>query len=53
MRNGTRSLFLALLCSVITVATFGQGVNITSGSITGHITDNTGGVLPGVTVSAR
>ena len=43
---------MALLCCVITVAAFGQGVNLTSGSITGHITDSTGAALPGVTVTA-
>ncbi|HSY48669.1 MAG TPA: carboxypeptidase regulatory-like domain-containing protein [Thermoanaerobaculia bacterium] len=52
MYNRTRRLFMALLCCVITVAAFGQGVNITSGSINGQITDSSGGVLPGVTVTA-
>jgi hypothetical protein len=42
---------MALLCIVITVAAFGQ-VNITSGSISGHVTDSSGGALPGVTVTA-
>jgi hypothetical protein len=50
MHIRTRSLFMALFCCVITVAAFGQ-VNITSGSISGHITDSTGAALPGVTVS--
>jgi hypothetical protein len=50
MHSRTRSLFMALLCCVITVAAFGQ--NITNGSINGHITDSSGGALPGVTVSA-
>ena len=51
MHSRTRSLFMALLCIVITVAAFGQG-NITNGAINGHITDSSGGALPGVTVSA-
>jgi hypothetical protein len=52
MNNRTRSLFMALLCCVITVAAFGQGVNITNGSINGQVTDSSGAVLPGVTVTA-
>lgn len=52
VRSRIQILFMALLCCVITVAAFGQGVNITSGSINGHITDSTGGALPGVTVTA-
>jgi Carboxypeptidase regulatory-like domain len=52
LRNRTRTLFMALLCAVITVAAFGQGGNLTNGSITGHITDSSGGALPGVTVTA-
>jgi len=52
MNIRTRSLFVALLCCVITLAAFGQGVNITNGSINGQITDSSGGVLPGVTVTA-
>ena len=51
MHSRTRSLFMALLCCVITVAAFGQG-NITSGSINGHITDSSGAALPGVSVTA-
>jgi len=42
---------MALLCIVIAVAAFGQG-NITNGAINGHVTDSSGGALPGVTVSA-
>ncbi|HXH40932.1 MAG TPA: carboxypeptidase regulatory-like domain-containing protein [Thermoanaerobaculia bacterium] len=52
LRNRTRTTFMALLCCVMTLAAFGQGVNITSGSINGQITDSSGGVLPGVTVTA-
>src|SRR4051812_5780386 len=51
MHSRTRSLFMALLCIVITVAAFGQG-NLTNGSINGHVTDSSGGALPGVTVTA-
>ena len=51
MHSRTRSLFMALLCIVIAVAAFGQG-NITNGAINGHVTDSSGGALPGVTVSA-
>jgi hypothetical protein len=43
---------MALMCSVIAVAGFSQGVNVTSGSINGHVTDSSGGALPGVTVTA-
>jgi hypothetical protein len=42
---------MAVLCIAISLAAFGQ-VNITSGSINGHVTDNSGGALPGVTVTA-
>jgi hypothetical protein len=52
MNRFTRSLSMALLCCVMTLAAFGQGGNITSGSINGHVTDTTGGALPGVTVTA-
>ncbi len=52
MHSRTRSLFMALLCCVITLAAFGQGVNSTNGSINGHITDGSGAPLPGVTVTA-
>lgn len=47
----TRSLFIALLCFVFALAAFGQSTNATTGGITGKVTDNTGGILPGVTVS--
>ncbi|HEX7420435.1 MAG TPA: TonB-dependent receptor, partial [Thermoanaerobaculia bacterium] len=52
MGNTTRRFLMAMLCCVITAAAFGQGVNFTSGSITGHITDSNSGALPGVTVTA-
>jgi hypothetical protein len=52
LRNRTRILFMTLLCCVIAMAAFSQGVNLTNGSITGHITDTTGAALPGVTVTA-
>ena len=52
LRNRTRSLFMALLCCVTTVAAFGQGGNITNGSISGHVMDGSGAPLPGVTVTA-
>jgi hypothetical protein len=42
---------MAMLCIAISLAVFGQ-VNITSGSINGHVTDGSGGALPGVTVTA-
>jgi len=51
-QNRARILFMALLCCVISVAAFGQGGNITNGSISGHVTDSSGAGLPGVTVSA-
>ncbi|HYM60578.1 MAG TPA: carboxypeptidase regulatory-like domain-containing protein [Thermoanaerobaculia bacterium] len=48
-----RSLLLVLLCVLlISGAAFAQSGNITNGSISGRITDNSGGVLPGVTVTA-
>ncbi len=52
LRNRTQRLFMALLCCVITVAAFGQGGNITNGSISGHVIDGSGAPLPGVTVTA-
>jgi len=45
-------MFLALLCIVLASAAFGQSVNATTGGITGKVTDNSGGPLPGVTVTA-
>jgi hypothetical protein len=51
-QNRARTLFMALLCCILSVAAFGQGVNITNGSINGHITDSSGAALPGVTVTA-
>ena len=52
MLRNTRSLFMALLCCITTVAAFGQGGNITNGSISGHVNDGSGAPLPGVTVTA-
>jgi hypothetical protein len=47
----TRSLFVALLCVFAAFGAFAQGNNSTTGSINGIVTDNTGGALPGVTVT--
>jgi hypothetical protein len=44
-------VFLALL-TIASTALFAQSVNTTTGSITGRVTDSTGGALPGVTVTA-
>jgi hypothetical protein len=52
MQSRTRSLFMALLLLCTAGAAFAQGVNITTGAISGTVTDNTGGALPGVTVTA-
>lgn len=46
-----RITFLALLM-LLTTALFAQSVNTTTGSISGRVTDSTGGALPGVTVTA-
>jgi hypothetical protein len=45
-------IFIALLCLFTAFAAFGQSVNATTGSITGRVADNSGGALPGVTVTA-
>src|ERR1051326_5701063 len=48
----TRSLFVGLLCTLMSMAAFAQSVNVTTGSIGGKVTDNSGAGLPGVTVTA-
>lgn len=48
----TRSLFVGLLCMLVSIGAFAQSVNVTTGSIGGKVTDNTGAGLPGVTVTA-
>src|SRR6202012_868000 len=48
----TRSLFVGLLCTLMSFAAFAQSVNVTAGSIGGKVTDNSGAGLPGVTVTA-
>jgi len=48
----TRSLFVALLCTLMSIAAFAQSGNVTAGAIGGKVTDNTGAGLPGVTVTA-
>lgn len=50
--NRFRITFIALLCLVFAAVAFGQSVNATTGGITGKVTDNSGGALPGVTVTA-
>ena len=52
MHSRTRSLFIALLLLCAAGAAFAQGVNITTGSISGAVTENGGAPLPGVTVTA-
>jgi len=48
-----RSLwFLALLAALVTGPAFAQGAGGSTGSIQGEITDESGAVLPGVTVTA-
>ena len=47
-----RSLFVGLLCVLACVSAFAQSVNVTTGSIGGKVTDNSGAGLPGVTVTA-
>ncbi|HEX9984585.1 MAG TPA: TonB-dependent receptor [Thermoanaerobaculia bacterium] len=52
MHSRTRSLFVALLAMLcITGAAFAQSVNVTTGAITGTVTDSSGAALPGVTVT--
>src|SRR6185295_15269549 len=51
MRLRTLVLVLALCC-LVPAASFAQAVNVTSGSINGKVTDSTGAVLPGVSVTA-
>jgi len=52
MHSRIRSLFVAMLCIVISVAAFAQSDSATSGSINGKVTDGTNTALPGVTVTA-
>jgi len=47
----TRSLFVALLCVFLAAGAFAQSANVTTGAIAGQVTDNSGGPLPGVTVT--
>ena len=47
----TRSLFVALLCVFLAAGAFAQSTNVTTGAVTGQVTDNSGGALPGVTVT--
>ncbi len=51
MEKPTRSLCVALLCVMVALGAFAQSGNLTTGSIAGKITDNTGSPLPGVTVT--
>ncbi|MES1258356.1 MAG: TonB-dependent receptor [Acidobacteriota bacterium] len=53
MNSGTRSpaVRIALLACIGGVAAFGQATN--SADVTGSITDNTGAVIPGVTITIR
>ena len=46
-----RSLVIALLCVLVATFAFAQSGNVTTGAIAGHITDSSGGALPGVTVT--
>ena len=47
-----RALLFASCVLLLPPLVFGQTVNVTTGSVNGTITDSTGGVLPGVTVTA-
>jgi hypothetical protein len=52
MNRSYRTLIMVLLCTIgLSAALFAQG-NVSNGAITGVVTDNSGGVLPGVTVTA-
>jgi hypothetical protein len=46
------SLVVTLLCCLVPLAAVAQTVNVTSGSINGRVMDSSGGVLPGVSVTA-
>ena len=48
----SRFFFIAVAAMCLATAVFAQSVNVTTGSINGVVRDNTGGVLPGVTVTA-
>ncbi|HEX7151912.1 MAG TPA: TonB-dependent receptor [Thermoanaerobaculia bacterium] len=53
MHSRIRSLFVALLAMLcIASGAFAQSVNVTTGAITGVVTDSSGAALPGVTVTA-
>ncbi|MGH7485815.1 MAG: carboxypeptidase regulatory-like domain-containing protein, partial [bacterium] len=52
MYSRTRSLFIAILCILMCTAVFAQSGNSTTGSISGRVTDSSGGALPGVTLTA-
>jgi hypothetical protein len=52
MNRSYRTLFMAMLCTIgLSAAVFAQG-NVSTGAIIGTVTDNSGGTLPGVTVTA-
>ena len=52
MNRSYRTLFMAMLCTIgLSTVVFAQG-NVSTGAIIGTVTDNSGGVLPGVTVTA-
>jgi hypothetical protein len=52
-RRSLQTLFVLLVCSFVTASAFAQGGGAsTTGSINGRVLDTSGGVLPGVTVSA-
>jgi hypothetical protein len=52
MNRSYRTMFMVLLCTIgLSAAVFAQG-NVSTGAIIGTVTDNSGGVLPGVTVTA-
>ena len=47
-----RHLLVILGCCLVPSVAFGQTVNVTFGGVDGRVTDSTGSVLPGVTVTA-
>jgi Carboxypeptidase regulatory-like domain len=52
MGRSIRNLFIALCILTVTTGLFAQSGNVTTGSISGRVLDPSGGVLPGVTVTA-
>ncbi len=46
-----RPALAALFFSVLALPAFGQTVNVTFGGVNGRVTDSTGGILPGATVT--